>query len=70
MKGTQNAHDLIAKIYVSYVGQWSYVKNTCQPSSVYQSLMPALCRRGNKKAKTTTTTKQNPDQLKRNKAKP
>lgn len=40
-----NAHDLIVKIYVSYAGQYSYVKNTCQPSSVYQSLIPALCRR-------------------------
>lgn len=27
MKGTQNIHDLIVKIYVFYTGQWSYVKN-------------------------------------------
>lgn len=54
MKGTQNAYDLIVKIHV-YAAHWSYVKNICQPSSVYQSLMPALYRR----KETNQTKKEN-----------
>lgn len=57
MKGTQNAYDLIVKIYVSYTGQWSYVKNICQPSSVYQTLTPALFRRESVKKTPNPTPK-------------
>lgn len=55
MKGTQNIYDLIVKIYVSYAGQWTFVKNLPAKLSLLVTYASIL-QEGKSKKKTTPNT--------------